>query len=121
MVVVVAGGEQDHVEAGGAGVGGHAEAERVAVEGDRAVEVGDAQVHVADPHGGVDGFAGHAAQSPGPGARCHRSIHLSTPRDVRDNRDVSATSPGPLVGRAAERAAIAASVRAGLRRARDRG
>ena len=63
-MVVVAGGQQDHVEAGGTSVGGHAEPEPVAVERERAVEVGDAQVDVADAHGRMDGFGWHAAQCP---------------------------------------------------------
>ena len=37
-------------------VGDHVEAEPVAVEGDRAVEVGDAQMDVADADGGMDGL-----------------------------------------------------------------
>ena len=68
MVVVVAGGEQDHVDPGRARVGGHAEAERVAVERERAVEVGDAQVHVPDAHGRMDDFVVHACSLP-PAAR----------------------------------------------------
>jgi hypothetical protein len=68
VVVVVAGGEQDHVETGRARVGGHAEAERVAIERERPVEIGHAQVHVPDTHGGVDGFVVHASSFP-PAAR----------------------------------------------------
>src|SRR5215218_293096 len=67
VVVVVAGGEERGREAELAPVGRHAEPERVAVERERAVEVGDAQVHVADPDGGMDRFAVHAAQCPGRG------------------------------------------------------
>ena len=64
VVVVVAGGEEGGVEADLAPVGGHAEAERVAVEGERAVEVGDPEVHVADADGGVDGFGVHGGSVP---------------------------------------------------------
>ena len=64
MVVVVAGGEERRVEADRAAVGGHAEAEGVAVEGDRAVEVGDPEVHMADADGGMDGFGVHGGSVP---------------------------------------------------------
>ena len=51
-------------------VGAHGEAERVAVEAERAIEVGDPEVDVADADGRVDGcFAVHAPQSPGAGGR----------------------------------------------------
>ena len=58
MVVVVARGEERHRQAGGTGVGDEVEAEAVVVEGDRAIHVGDAQVHMADPDGGVDSVLG---------------------------------------------------------------
>ena len=64
MVVVVAGREERGVEPDRAAVGGHAEPERVAVEGDRAVEVRDPEVHMADADGGVDGFGLHGWQCP---------------------------------------------------------
>jgi hypothetical protein len=64
VVVVVAGGEQDHVDPGRARVGGHTEAKRVAVERERAVEIGDAQVHVPDAHGRMDDFGVHACSLP---------------------------------------------------------
>jgi hypothetical protein len=92
VVVVVAGGEQEHVEPVLAGVGRDAEAERVAVEPERAVEVGDAQVHVPDAHGGMDGFAVHAGQSRARRALGHRCNHLTAARmfngtaAVRENR-----------------------------------
>ena len=54
-MVVVAGGEEGGVEPDRAPVGDDAEAEAVAVEGERPLEVGDAQVHVADADRGVDG------------------------------------------------------------------
>ena len=70
VVVVVAGGQEGGVEADRARVGGHAEAERVAVEGERAIEVGDPEVDVADADGGVDGFGLHGRQCPAaPAAR----------------------------------------------------
>ncbi len=81
MVVVVAGGEQDHGEPVLAGVGGHAEAERVAVEAERAVEIGDAQVHVTDADGGMDGFVLHARQFPARRVARHRCNHLTEPRE----------------------------------------
>ena len=64
MVVVVTRGQQDHGEPGRAGVRAHAEAECVAVEPERAVEIGDTQVHVADPNGWVDGFVLHVTSFP---------------------------------------------------------
>jgi hypothetical protein len=52
VVVVVAGREERGVEPDLAAVGGDAEAERVAVERDRAVEVADAQPGVEDSRDG---------------------------------------------------------------------
>jgi hypothetical protein len=72
VVVVVARREEHRVQADLTRVGGHAEAERVAIERERAVQVGDAQVHVPDAHRGMDGFVMHAAQSPAGRARGHR-------------------------------------------------
>jgi hypothetical protein len=74
VVVVVAGREQHHVEPGAAGVCGHGEAERVAVEGKRAVEVGDSQMDVADPDGWMDGVAGHGSSLPAADATGYRDL-----------------------------------------------
>ena len=76
-MVVVAGGEEGGVEAGGATVGGQVQAQRVAVEGERAIEVGDLQVHVADADGGVDGFALHGRQCPVARGARHRWNHVT--------------------------------------------
>jgi hypothetical protein len=54
VVVVVARGEEGGVDAGRPAIGDDAEAERVAVEGDRAVEVGHLEVDVADVDPRVD-------------------------------------------------------------------
>ena len=75
-MVVVAGGEEGGVEADVAAVGGDAEAERVAVEGQRAVQVGDPEVHVADADGGMDGSV-CIGQCPARGAARHRWFHLT--------------------------------------------
>ena len=64
VVVVVAGGEEGGVEAALAAVGRHAEPEGVAIERQRAVEVGDPEVDVADADGRVDGFGVHAGSVP---------------------------------------------------------
>jgi len=84
VVVVVAGGQEDHVDPGFARVGGYAEAEHVAVEPERAVQIRDAQVHVSDAHRGVDGFVGgvsgfvvHGGQSVTRRALGHRCIRLT--------------------------------------------
>ena len=79
MVVVVAGGEERGVEPGGRPSAVTPKPRRVAVEGERAVEVGDAQVHVADADGGMDGLGLHAGQSPGRGAR-PPSVDTTYPR-----------------------------------------
>src|SRR6476659_9803420 len=55
MMVVVAGGQEGRTgEAARRPVDDDAEAEHVAVERDRALEIGDAQVHVPDAGLGVD-------------------------------------------------------------------
>src|SRR3954454_18097634 len=74
MMVVVAGGEQDHVDPDLAGVGGHGESQGVAVEAQGALEVGHAEVDVADADGGVDGVGVHGRILPPPGTRVIRAI-----------------------------------------------
>ena len=64
VVVVVAGREEDHRQAGRAGVGRHRQPEGVAVEGQRPVQVGDAQMHVPDADRGVDGLVVHGGSVP---------------------------------------------------------
>ena len=66
MVVVVAGGDEGHRQAHLPTVAGEVEAEAVAVEGERAVEVGDVEVDVADADRRVDWVAGgHGSSVPG--------------------------------------------------------
>ena len=110
MVVVVAGGEEGGVEPDRARVGDDAEAEAVAVERERPLEVGDAQVHVADAHRGVDGShagdcgggvdARHASDRRAEAAGRHRGVHLS----ARIGRVT------PLIGRARERELLDAAL-----------
>jgi hypothetical protein len=86
VVVVVAGREQHHVEADLARIRRHGQAERVAVERKRAIEVGDAQVHVSDAHRGVDGFLVHVEQCPVRDPLRHRCVRLSEPPLLRQCR-----------------------------------
>ncbi len=60
VVVVVARGEERGFDSGRATVGREVEAEDVAVEMGRAVQIGDAQVHVPDADRGMDWFGLHA-------------------------------------------------------------
>ena len=55
VMVVVARREERGLEAQGTTVGDQVEAQTVAIEGDRAVEVGDAEMDVSDADGGMDG------------------------------------------------------------------
>jgi ATP/maltotriose-dependent transcriptional regulator MalT len=59
----------------------------------------------------VDAVVVHGWQCPALATTGHRCDHLSEARCLRENRRVTATSP-PLVGRAAEREAIAGALRA---------
>ena len=115
VVVVVAGGEEGGVEATLATVGGHAEPEGVAVERERAVEIGDAEVDVADPDGRVDGFGVHAGSVPVHRPPGHRCIHLTGRAQARIAPWTR--SHRKLVGRAREREAIAGALAAAARAA----
>ena len=64
-----------------AGVGRHGESEAVAIERQGTVEIGDAQVHVADANGRVDGFVVHAAQCPAGATHPHRWKYLTASRE----------------------------------------
>ena len=61
-MVVVAGGEKGGIEPDLAAVGRDTQTQPIAVETDRAVELRDVQVHVADTNGGMNGFVGHAEE-----------------------------------------------------------
>ena len=54
VMVIVARGQEDRVDAGVARIRDHLEAERVAVERERTVEVGNLEVDVSDSDGRVD-------------------------------------------------------------------
>jgi hypothetical protein len=87
VVVIVTRRQEGGVEPDVAAVGGDAEAQRVAVERDRSIEVRDAEVDVADADGGMDGLGVHAGQSRGRAAARHRCVHLSGPRGrARESR-----------------------------------
>jgi hypothetical protein len=77
VVVVVAGRQEHGVDSGLAAVGLDLEPERVAVERERAIQIGDPEMHVADPHGGVDGVGLHGRKCPRPTDPRHRYFHLT--------------------------------------------
>jgi len=86
VVVVVARGQEGGVEPDLTTIDVHAEAERVAIERDSAVEIRDVEVDVADADGGMYGLGLHAGQSGAPQWAGHRCIHLTETRKLRGSR-----------------------------------
>ena len=113
VVVVVAGGQEGGVESGLASVGCDTETECVAIERERAVEVGDSQVDVADADGRVKGFGVHRG---GVLRFLRRRSSVCSPNRAagaaRESPIVDPISPPALVGRARECEAIAAALEA---------
>src|SRR5215218_856763 len=97
VVVVVACRQKDGRQAPRPAVGDDLEAEGVAVERQRAVDVHHAEVDMADADGGVDGFVAHGGQFPPARPGFHQGVHLS----VGENRGVDG-----LIGREREIAAL---------------